>query len=339
MGHERIVFIDYLKVLGLLCIILAHVCKNPSIFQLRNFDVPLMVIISGFLAVDSYKRSVQSNNSLLNYYWKRIKRLLFPTWIFLAIYFILSYIFITNSGGAYPYNYKTVLSSFLLLNGIGYVWIIRIYLICAFLTPIIYYFNDKIKSGKMKLAILLVIYVLYELFVFLGYSDLNAIFKYFVAYAIPYGLIYILGMLSKNTSYKKDYGISLLFLITFIASAFAVASIFNGFQPTQIMKYPPTIYYVSYSLFASFLLLSIFKQANLKRFIVIEFLSNSSLWIYLWHIMFVKLATVFLGDVHWTVNYLAILAAAIGITFIQNKILDLLEHRSINIGVLNVFRG
>ena len=339
MEHERIVFIDYLKILGLLCIILAHVCKNPLILQLRNFDVPLMVIISGFLAIDSYKRSIQNDNSLLSYYWKRIKRLLFPTWIFLTIYFILSYVFITSSGANYPYNYMTVLSSFLLLNGIGYVWIIRVYLICAFLTPVIYYFNDKIKSNYIKLAILLIIYVLYELFVFLGYNDLNVIFKYIVAYIIPYGMIYILGMFSKNTSYKKDGEISLLFLIVFIFSSFAVSLICNGFQPTQIMKYPPTLYYISYALFASFLLMNIFKRIDLKSFDFIEFCSNSSLWIYLWHILFLKLVPVVLKNTHWTIKYLFILIAAIGITYVQNKILDFMESKDINFGVLKLFRG
>lgn len=59
MAENRLIFIDYLKLLGLMCIILAHVCTNPIIMQLRSFDVPLMVMISGFLAIGSYKRSVE----------------------------------------------------------------------------------------------------------------------------------------------------------------------------------------------------------------------------------------------------------------------------------------
>ena len=46
-------YIDFLKLLGLFCIILAHVNPPAIIMQIRNFDVPLMVILSGFLASKS----------------------------------------------------------------------------------------------------------------------------------------------------------------------------------------------------------------------------------------------------------------------------------------------
>ena len=198
MLKDRVIFIDYLKVIGLFCIILAHVCSNQYILQVRNFDVPLMVIISGFLAIDSYKRSIENNSSLFSYYWKRISRLLIPTWIFLSLYFALVFLFVLIVKGNYPYSSSTILRSFLLLDGIGYVWIIRVYLICSILTPVFFYFNDKIKSNSMKFIILLIMYVLYELFVFSGINESNAIFEFIIAYAIPYGIIYVLGMLSRN---------------------------------------------------------------------------------------------------------------------------------------------
>ena len=72
MLKDRIIYIDYLKVIGLFCIILAHACTNQYILQVRNFDVPLMGVISSFLAIDSYKRSMENNSSLFSYYWKRI---------------------------------------------------------------------------------------------------------------------------------------------------------------------------------------------------------------------------------------------------------------------------
>ncbi|MEA5509778.1 hypothetical protein VB715_08375 [Crocosphaera sp. UHCC 0190] len=42
---------DILKTLGIFCIILAHTLPKTEVFiyQLRNFDVPLMVIVSGAL--------------------------------------------------------------------------------------------------------------------------------------------------------------------------------------------------------------------------------------------------------------------------------------------------
>lgn len=339
MLKDRIIFIDYLKVIGLFFIILAHVCTNQYILQARNFDVPLMVIISGFLAIDSYKRSMEYNSSLFSYYWKRISRLLIPTWIFLSMYFAFVRLFVFFTKGNYPYSYITILRSFLLLDGIGYVWIIRVYLICSLLTPLVFYFNDKIESGKIKFLILLVIYALYEVLVFLGIHDSSLIFNFIIAYAIPYGIIYVLGMLSKKTSPDEDMKISIIFYMIFIFSSICIFFITNEIQPTQIMKYPPTIYYISYALFMSFLLLGIFKRISLKKVYFIEFCSGSSLWIYLWHILFLYVIPLLFGQINWVVYYIIVLVCSIGTCYVQNRIVDKLESKNINKNVLKLFRG
>ena len=74
MENNRVIFIDYLKVIGLLCIILAHICTDATILQIRNFDVPLMVLISGYLAVDSFKRNLKEDRSFLKYYYELIRK-------------------------------------------------------------------------------------------------------------------------------------------------------------------------------------------------------------------------------------------------------------------------
>ena len=338
MIKKHYIYIDYLKVIGLLCIILAHICKDPIVMQLRSFDVPLMVIVSGFLALDSFKRSKKGNNFLLRYYWKRFSRLVLPTWIFLSFYFILVFCFYNTGFINFNYDYSTILDSFLLINGIGYVWIIRVYLICALLTPIIYYIHNTVKSKWHKLVLVLILYILYEFLVFYGFDDVNLIFK-FIAYAISYGTIYILGMISKKTDSKSDIKISFIFLMIFIISLISVYISYNGFQLTATMKYPPTIYYISYALFMSFLLMAIFKKINLKNNKIIEFCSRSSLWIYLWHILFVKAIPVLFGNLNWIIYYFIVVICSITITYIQNKVLDTLDNRNINNNILKVFRG
>ena len=57
--------------------------------------------------------------------------------------------------------------------------------------------------------------------------------------------------------------------------------------PTQEAKYPPTIYYLSYSFFALnalYLLFKNLKEPNKRVENVVIWLSSNSLWIYLWHI-------------------------------------------------------
>ena len=337
LADNKIIFINYLKVIGLLLIILAHVCNNLFIMQLRSFDVPLMIIISGFLACGSYKRSIEKDKSLLKYYWKRIARLLIPTWIFLTIYFLLIKIAFINK--EYPYDFNKILRSYLLIDGIGYVWVIRVYLMCSFITPLVFWLNGRIKSNKTKFIVLVGIYILYEIFVYFNINKMNPIFNYIIAYIIPYGIIYILGMISKNIDYKTDGKISIAFLMLFIAS-FLIINFKKGFlQSTQTTKYPPTMYYISYALFVSFLLLSTCKRIKLKEFKTIDFCSKSSLWIYLWHIMFLTLTSALISNVHWLIRYVVVLAGAITVTYIQNKVIDLAEKTKINKNVLKVFRG
>ena len=130
-------------------------------------------------------------------------------------------------------------------------------------------------------------------------------------------------MISKKTNPKTDRIISVLCLFTFIVSGYLIYLNTGMFQPTQIMKYPPTIYYISYALFVSFLLFSIFKRINLKQNRFIKFCSKSSLWIYLWHILFLTIIPIILGELNWVLNYIIVLICSIGITYIQNRILDL----------------
>lgn len=46
---KRLKNIDVLKFIGLFCIILAHGFPPNIIFQIRNFDVVLMIMISTYL--------------------------------------------------------------------------------------------------------------------------------------------------------------------------------------------------------------------------------------------------------------------------------------------------
>ena len=74
--------IDFLKFVGLVMIILAHSGPPGGIFQLRNFDVPLMVFCSGF--VFSYGVSY---SGYLSYVMARLQRLVIPVWFFLLFFF------------------------------------------------------------------------------------------------------------------------------------------------------------------------------------------------------------------------------------------------------------
>ncbi len=167
----------------------------------------------------------------------------------------------------------------------------------------------------------------------------NFIFKYFIYYAIPYGIIYSLGMNCNKINSKQKRKIALVFLTIFLI-LFTIIFLSSGeIKSTASMKYPPRIYYISYALFVDFLLLSIFENLKLKEFNIINFCSKSSLWIYLWHILFVQFAKQILTNINWIIKFLIVLFGAVLITYIQNKLVDILEKINFNKNILKIFRG
>lgn len=150
--------IDILKAFGTILIIIAHTISSIFINQLRVFDVPLLIIVSGILSVDSYKRE----KSYFSYLKKRIIRLVIPTYLFFTIFFLGTFIVSKALNIDFPFTNIQVRNTYLLLDGVGYVWIIRVYLLTAIITPILLKFKDKFKI-PIQIILLLVIYVLYEL--------------------------------------------------------------------------------------------------------------------------------------------------------------------------------
>ncbi len=112
MEKKRNVGIDVLKVLGILLIMLAHVKPPGIIFQARNFDVVLLVIVSGMLFNNSYKRSKR----YFQYIIKRFIRLVIPVWIFLTIFFLGNYICSTYFSLGTRYSLKTIVTSFFMVG-------------------------------------------------------------------------------------------------------------------------------------------------------------------------------------------------------------------------------
>ena len=77
--------IDLLRFIALTGIIIAHIDPPSFWMQLRGFDVPLMVFLSGV----SYRISGGNKQNYWSYAVKRFKRLILPVWVFLTIYFTL----------------------------------------------------------------------------------------------------------------------------------------------------------------------------------------------------------------------------------------------------------
>lgn len=313
LDKSRNLNFDFLKAIGIICIVLAHTLSKEEkfLFQLRSFDVPLMVIVSGALF---WLTSGKKNYSFWTYLKKRIPRLMIPVWVFLVFLFILSCPLSLLLNKPYPFDIKEVFYSFtLLIGGIGYVWIVRVFLLIAFVSPLIVSLRNKIQNLSLFIWTLVAIYCGYIYLLFLrsqvitrepiqNFLDFlvrrigfNLFFDQILVLLIPYGCLFAFGIVMTQISKKRLFLSSFVFLTIFIILAIAYANDAGTFVLTQDYKYPPRLYYLSYSLFMSIWLylvadyicregLSFFKKTSLNK--VIFFLSDSSLWIYLWHIFF-----------------------------------------------------
>lgn len=151
------------------------------------------------------------------------------------------------------------------------------------------------------------------------YRLCNATFLSFIAYNVMAAFLYIM--------YKSKVRLSLLVcaLISIILVAVCFA---EGYFDPNSDKYAPQIQYILYGLLVTSLLLVLTKKTNIHSIPkTVYFFSANSLWIYLWHILILKLMfyypTFFPETIlnNWCLKWIFVVFFASGITWIQNLIM------------------
>ena len=326
---SRLHHIDRLKVLGLMLVILAHVDLPAWLAQIRSFDVPLLVFVSAYLARRSF-----DNNSVITYYRKRFFRLAVPAWIFALIFWIVQSIVLRT-----PPSFIDVLKGITFqrdANMLGMLWVIWVYIVCALLIP----FVDKLNFSFKTQGCVVLLLILFQ--VLCSYTTLseNRILYCTVFTAIPYGIITYLGYFCCDMKSKNKIILSLGSAVIFCVTT-AVLWYRGGFIfPISDYKYPAQIYFLCYAIpiiFVLFELLPMFDKYKISR--LVQFISKSSLWVYLWHILVLYAVKMFIENpVFWWLQYVIIIFVSICITWIQNKVVDWLLLK-FNWKLLKVFKG
>ncbi len=288
---DRDLRLDVLRGIGLLAVILAHVSPPAIIHQLRTFDVPLMVLVAGA----AFARSGSHHRGYFSYVGGRFIRLAGPTWLFLAFLFGATFLFFKGLGKVYPFTAKEIISSFLFLQGIGYVWVVRVFLLVAAIAPFVISMKRFLKNPLLYYIALCVMYAAYEAAAYLFPSapmdcSFSLVRDALIYYLVPYGCVFAVGVAISPDNRKEMLILSSFFFTLF--GVMAVVFYFSGgaFVPSQLYKYPPRIYYISYGLFASLALYAAVSTPALYRYFPVRFLAfagRSTMWSYLWHIVFI----------------------------------------------------
>lgn len=319
---KRDLYIDFLRFIGLSFIILVHVNPPVNVAQVRCFDVPLMLFVSGLTASSS------RHYRYVDYVTNRTKRLIIPVWMFLVAYLPILY-FVQFK--FLPEQYLTgemIVRSFLLLdNSIGYVWIIRIFLIVMLATPFILKLNNRIENIRLFVFVIVAAVFALEGIHLIGVQcDKESVASFVVVDIIQYGIAYsipfMLGVRCRNAEKKEQHK-----LLAFVIVVFTVSLVYYVFSyglPIRItpnFKTPPHSYYIIYGCFVSVILwqmkTKISKWLTNKYFIL---LGQNTIWIYLWHMPF-ALVSNRLSD-SWVVRYIFVYGTAILIFMIQRSIVN-----------------
>lgn len=333
---ERNFTIDIMRTLGILLIILAHMNPNQAdpVFQIRTFDVPMMIFISGA----SFFLAGKSEQSYFLYVWSRVKRLVFPVWVFLAFFYLITFLFnieITR----WTLNYNTITTSFKLESGFGYVWIIKVFLIVALLSPIYIMIINKI--GGMKTIFLFTLMCLVITFLYFNHPNkTNGLVRFILddnfIYSISYGLMFVIGYLISSLGKGK---ISIVFVINISLLVFFCAFYFDNFRMNDY-KYPPTIVYISYAIVMSIIIYSILNHLsfNNKSFIyIVNLIAPNTIWIYLWHIPMIFITNAYFGK-NYIINLVITVLFSVSMAYFQRVIIEKIALRIKRKNISNFIR-
>lgn len=325
---KRISYIDRLKVLGLCLVILAHVDLPVWLSQLRNFDVPLLVFVSAYLAKKTYTKG-----SIASYYKKRIMRLAVPAWIFTVFFWLVTSVILS------PPHVADIIKSLLFqrdTNMLGMLWVIWVYLVCAFIIPV----TDKLKFSKTGLSCSIVLLLVFQfLCKFENLSD-NRILYCTLYTVIPYGFITYLGYNYDDMTKKMRQAIGFSGMTVFIVCAVWLYFANDELVLISSCKYPAQIYYLSYSIPWIFILFAVMPKFDKHACSApIRFISKSSLWIYLWHMLILyAVKMIITNHSYWWLQYILILIISTAVVWVQNKVVDYIFEKT-NQKWLKIFKG
>lgn len=272
----RDISIDILRAIAIIAIVFVHVYPSSIAWQFADFNVCLIVFLSGVsFSLSAYRGGYKQ------FCIKRLKRIIAPTWVFLTIWYIGILSGFAIKGRIGQFNWIDMLKNYSLMTG-WYVWVMRVFLFTALMSPIVHKLADK-KYTMIAGSVLVL--VLYEFF-HIDYADSV---PYYVSMCIPYLSIFVIGY------YAYSFSNTEVRVFCFVSMAIAIILgilIYkeNGhFLNTNNYKTPPLFYYTSFGIGSSFLLWN--WKETIERFVrklriekILAFIGSHTIWFYFIHI-------------------------------------------------------
>lgn len=320
LQYQRDISIDVLRFVGLSLIILAHSAPPDTIFNLRTFDVPLMLFVSGLTLFN--KKPKFSSKVLLH----RVLRLALPVYIFMTIYFILA-VAIQSKGINLNVTNDDIVGTYFFLA--GYVWIIRVFIIVGLLTPMLLYIRDHC-SALAVYGISIITIVALDVLISNGVLINNIIVNKYVYYGVGYSVPFLIALKFPQLTLRQQIGTIVIFAILLFACAlFYIKPL--GLEDNLIIfdrfKYPPQAYYLLYGIVGTIIMYMVIVKMKLYKYLeIFSFIGCNTIWIFLYHIPIIQVLAKFTNWA-WSVKYIVTYALATVLCYIQVKIVDAIQNR------------
>lgn len=288
---QRELKIDRIRFLCMILIMMAHTIPSDAFMQIRAFDVVSLVFISSLCT-----KNIGCLKDYGVYLYKRLKKLLIPVWILITAVLLGTFLIDVVFAQSPTYSLKTAILSYLLIDGIGYVWIVRILLMLAAIMPVLQMVINRIKNSGVVYAIAFLMVVLTDLIYFFArdrHQFIMYLVEYFVIPMIGYSAVALIALRIKQDGIKKSMVATIASLLLF-GCFFAIICFNQGDLNITIYKYPPRSVYLFYGLFMTGILYWLIPSKEIcgnLSFIdkLIFFVSSKSFDVYFAHIILVKI--------------------------------------------------
>lgn len=324
-GNTRVPSIDTFRAIGLLLVILAHCGPPRTILEIRSFDVPLMVFVSALTF------SGNTNKSYVNYCINRTFRLVIPVWLFASFYLLWLFGLNKVMGSTVYFSSSMILPTYMLWNdgGIGYLWIIRVFLLVMLLTPLLYKIVVRINNRYLFVVLIGVLMLCHNLFatwvMALNKTTIRFILEEYGIYLTGFSIIMLVGLKIKQCTQKdRLYYLIIAIFVILLSLTYYVCE--NG-VPIFISryKYPPHSYYILYGI-SICSILWLFRN-NFKKYSnnkIMLFIGQNTMWIYLWHIFVLPLIVHL--HLQWYLTYIGVIVSSLIIYYAQLYIIRYLPN-------------
>ena len=334
MGKKRFADIDLLKAFSIVGVVAIHVAafnlNKTTAFLSWNylqFTVVTFVYCSGFVLAKTYKEGFNNTAEILAWLKKRLVRLLIPFYIYIIAHYSLWFLSPKYfSGFGLQKDLYFFFQSISLTGGVDLNWLPLLYVELMFVLV----FLTLIKKNLIIYSTFLLIGISSTIFFFF-YNFLD--FGYRFLMWLPWSLVlfislkFYLGQNQEKTLSKKYFLLGAFFIMFFLG-----LFIYLGLTGQSLIlrqhKYPPDLYYLSYSLGVSFFFLTFSKLKFFSLEIInkiIFYLSNSSYSLFFIHVIvldfyFKSFRHSLLSD-FWFAQFLLIFSVSIIIDLLVKKLL------------------